>query len=701
MLDTSLTYLKGVGPGKAKLLGEEAQLFTYEELLHYFPFRHVDRTKFHRIAEIADDGQPVQIRGVLRELHTVGEAKRRRMTGTLRDETGSVELVWFTGLHWLERYLQVGTEYVAYGKPNAFNGRYNLVHPEMEPVTEANVQKPRTLQPVYPSTERLKSRGLDSRGLVALQKELFRQLHPRRAEIAETLPPYLMERFRLAGRYPALLRLHFPENEEQLEAAKWRLKFEELFFLQLRLLYGKVRRGAATPGHVFEKVGERFRFFYEKKLPFPLTNAQKRVLREIHADARGGKQMNRLLQGDVGSGKTVVAFMAMLIALDNGFQAALMAPTEILAQQHFESMTALAEGSGVRIGLLTGSTPARRRRELLETLAKGEIDLLIGTHAIIEDWVKFADLGMVVVDEQHRFGVAQRARLWQKSATKPPHVLVMTATPIPRTLAMTLYGDLDVSVIDEMPPGRLPVTTVHKYESHRQRVFGLMREQIEKGHQVYVVYPMIEASETQDELNDLVSGFEAISREFPLPTYAVGIVHGQMKSADKEYEMQRFARRETQILVSTTVIEVGVNIPNATIMVIENADRFGLAQLHQLRGRVGRGGGEALCVLVTGFKLSADARERLKTMCETNNGFEIADVDLRLRGPGNIDGTQQSGMINLRLADLAKDGQLLQLARDTASEILEKDPGLSAPENAPLRATLEKMGKSEGWGKIG
>ncbi len=411
--------------------------------------------------------------------------------------------------------------------------------------------------------------------------------------------------------------------------------------------------------------------------------------------------MNRLLQGDVGSGKTVVAFMAMLIALDNGFQAALMAPTEILAQQHFESMTALAEGSGVRIGLLTGSTPARRRRELLETLAKGETDLLIGTHAIIEDWVKFADLGMVVVDEQHRFGVAQRARLWQKSATKPPHVLVMTATPIPRTLAMTLYGDLDVSVIDEMPPGRLPVTTVHKYESHRQRVFGLMREQIEKGHQVYVVYPMIEASETQDELNDLVSGFEAISREFPLPTYAVGIVHGQMKSADKEYEMQRFARRETQILVSTTVIEVGVNIPNATIMVIENADRFGLAQLHQLRGRVGRGGGEALCVLVTGFKLSADARERLKTMCETNNGFEIADVDLRLRGPGNIDGTQQSGMINLRLADLAKDGQLLQLARDTASEILEKDPGLSAPENAPLRATLEKMGKSEGWGKIG
>jgi ATP-dependent DNA helicase RecG len=701
MLDTALTYLKGVGPGKAKLLGEEIQLFTYGDLLEYFPFRHVDRTRFHQIAEIADDSQPVQVRGILRELHAVGEGKRRRLTATLRDSTGSIDLVWFTGLHWLERALQVGAEYIVYGKPNAFNGRFSLAHPEMEPITEANTQKPRTLQPVYPSTERLKSKGLDSRGLVGLQKELFRQLHPRRAELVETLPAYLLERFRFSGRYAALLRLHFPETEEQLEAAKLRLKFEELFFLQLRLLHGKAKRGAASPGHVFERVGEPFRFFYENKLPFPLTNAQKRVLREIHGDMRSGRQMNRLLQGDVGSGKTVVAFMALLIAIGNGFQGALMAPTEILAHQHYESLCALADGLGLNLGLLTGSTPARQRKTLLGALAEGQLHLLIGTHALLEDWVQFRNLGAVVVDEQHRFGVAQRARLWQKNPVKPPHMLVMTATPIPRTLAMTLYGDLDVSVIDEMPPGRLPVTTMHKYESHRQRVFGMMREQIAKGHQVYVVYPMIEMSETQEELNDLVSGYEAISREFPLPQFAVGIVHGQMKSADKEYEMQRFARRETQILVATTVIEVGVNVPNATIMVIENADRFGLAQLHQLRGRVGRGGGEAICVLVTGFKLSSDARERIKTMCETNNGFEIADVDLRLRGPGNIEGTQQSGIINLRLADLAKDGKVLQLARDTAMEILDQDPALAQPEHSPLRETLEKMGKTEGWGKIG
>jgi len=697
-LDTAIEYLKGVGPQRADVLKKELGVFTAGDLLFHFPFRYIDRTKFHNIRDIQTEGEQYQVKGILRRLETLGDGRAKRLVGTLRDESGAIELVWFQSIQWLERTLKVGKEYVVYGRASVFNGRFNIPHPETEEVTPDNIQSARTFDPVYPSTDKLTQKGLDAKGLRKILRGLLDALTP--ADLPETLPDPLLEVYRLTSRWEALQKIHFPENQRDLDAATRRLKFEELFFLQLRLLQIRRRRKDATKGFVFDKIGDYFNDFFHKKLPFELTGAQKRVLREIRIDLAVGQQMNRLIQGDVGSGKTVVALMTMLMALDNGYQSCLMAPTEILAQQHFTNITELVGDLGVNVGFLSGSIKGKKRTAILEQLAAGEMHIVIGTHALIEDWVAFQKLGLSIIDEQHRFGVEQRAALWKKGAGLPPHVLVMTATPIPRTLAMTLYGDLDVSVIDELPPGRKPITTMHKTEHHRLRVQGFMREEISKGRQVYVVYPMIEETEKVDLLN-LMSGYEALSRDFPPPEYQISIVHGKMKAADKEYEMQRFVKGETHIMVATTVIEVGVNVPNASVMVIENAERFGLSQLHQLRGRVGRGAEQSYCVLMSGYKLSADGRERLQTMVQTNDGFIIAEVDLRLRGPGNMEGTQQSGMLRFHIADLGRDGQILSAARDIAAKILEADPALTAPENARLRAHLEATGKeARVWSRI-
>jgi len=698
MLDTAIEYLKGVGPQRADVLKKELGVFTCGDLLFHFPFRYIDRTKFHRIRDIQTESEQYQIKGILRRLETLGEGRAKRLVGTLRDETGSIELIWFQAIQWLERSLKVGKEYVVFGRAASFNGRFNFSHPEMEEVTAENTQSARTFDPVYPSTDKLTQKGLDAKGLRKLLRTLLDGIA--RPEIPETLPDFMLEAYRLAPRWEALQKIHFPENQLELDAATRRLKFEELFFLQLRLLQIRRRRKDAARGFVFDKIGDYFNRFYHEKLPFELTGAQKRVIREIRTDLAAGQQMNRLVQGDVGSGKTVVALMAMLMAIDNGYQACLMAPTEILAQQHFTNITDLVGDLGISVGFLSGTVKGKKREAILDELASGAMHIVIGTHALVEDWVVFQKLGLVIIDEQHRFGVEQRAALWKKGAGLPPHVLVMTATPIPRTLAMTLYGDLDSSVIDELPPGRKPITTIHKTEQHRLRVQGFMREEIAKGRQVYVVYPMIEETEKADMLN-LMAGYEALSRDFPVPEYQISIVHGKMKAADKEFEMQRFVRGETQIMVATTVIEVGVNVPNASVMVIENADRFGLSQLHQLRGRVGRGAEQSYCVLVTGFKLSADARERLQTMVQTNDGFVIAETDLRLRGPGNMEGTQQSGMLRFLLADLGRDGQILTAAREIAARILEADPVLSAPENRRLLEHLATTGKeARVWSRI-
>ncbi|HNE29146.1 MAG TPA: ATP-dependent DNA helicase RecG, partial [Saprospiraceae bacterium] len=586
-LDTAIEYLRGVGPQRAETLKKELGIFTFGDLLYHFPFRYIDRTRFHRIRDAQTEGEQVQFRGILRRLETLGEGRARRLTGTLRDETGAIELVWFQGIHWLEKNLSVGKEYIVFGRLSEFNGRVNIAHPEMEEANQENTQKARHFDPVYPSTDKLVQKGLDAKGLRKLTRTLLDTLSA--AELPETLPDHLLLAYRLHSRWEALQKIHFPETQAELDAAMRRLKFEELFFLQLRLLQIRTRRKDASRGFVFDKIGDFFNRFYQEKLPFELTGAQKRVVREIRADLASGRQMNRLVQGDVGSGKTVVALMSMLMALDNGHQACLMAPTEILAQQHFTNLTELLGDLGVNIGFLTGNVKGKKREAILAQLASGEMHAVVGTHALIEDWVQFQSLGIAVIDEQHRFGVEQRAKLWAKNrGSLPPHVLVMTATPIPRTLAMTLYGDLDVSVIDELPPGRKPIATSHRTEHHRLRVQGFMKEEIAKGRQVYVVYPMIEETETVD-LQNLMSGYEALSRDFPQPEYQISIVHGKMKAADKDFEMQRFLRRETQIMIATTVIEVGVNVPNASVMVIENADRFGLSQLHQLRGRVGRG----------------------------------------------------------------------------------------------------------------
>lgn len=701
MLEKSIEYVKGVGPQKADLLKKELGIFTLEQLLMNYPFRYIDRSVFHKIGELEANETPVQIRGILRRIDSHGEGTKKRMVGIFRDDTGQIELVWFRGLNWVKQ-LQTGIEYVIYGKVQQFGRNLSITHPELEPLTAKNSSLEPRMDAVYRVTEKMASKRIKSKDLHKIIRNALIPIYKEPEHLPETLPQYLLDSMKLPSRLEALIGIHFPKTLAQKDQARRRFIFEELFFLQLRILQRKSLKQLETKGHLFPHIGGFFNGFYQNNLKFELTGAQKRVLREIRKDLGSGQQMNRLLQGDVGSGKTVVGFMSMLMALDNDFQATLMAPTEILAQQHVESLLKMAEGLDIRIELLTGSIKGVQRRELLEDLAEGRIHILIGTHALIEDAVVFKNLGLVIIDEQHRFGVMQRAKMWKKNAAGPPHILVMTATPIPRTLAMTVYGDLEVSAIDEMPPGRLPIQTSHKFESSRLWVFGQIKEQIAKGHQVYIVYPLIEESESEAlaEIKNLMEGYESILREFPQPQYQISVVHGRQKAEDKDYEMQRFAKGETQILMATTVIEVGVNVPNATLMVIENAERFGLAQLHQLRGRVGRGGGEAYCILMTGYKLSKEGRFRMKTMCKTTDGFEIAEADLKLRGPGSIDGTQQSGILNLRLADLAKDGRILQTARNLAKEIVAQDPLFEKPENLPLKRELLHAQKQRTFSKI-
>lgn len=696
VLLTPVEYLKGVGPSRADVLKKELSIFTWGDLLQHYPFRYIDKTRFYTISEIVPDMQHIQVVGILTHKEMAGKARGRRLIARFEDNTGAMELIWFRGLKWIDSYLKTGQRYVVFEKPAFYNGKVSMVHPEMELLSENRKEFNTALQPVYPSTEKLKKFSLESKGIMRLQHAVLTEAGNR---IPESLPAYLLERYRLPAKQEALRHIHFPPSAQALARAQARLKFEELFFIQLRLLFYKQVRSRRFKGIVFNKVGNRFNSFYKEKLPFALTGAQKRVLREIREDTRSGFQMNRLLQGDVGSGKTVIALMSMLLAIDNGWQACMMAPTELLAVQHYHSVRRLLQGMDLPVGLLTGSSPQSERKILLQQLEEGSLPLLIGTHALIEEAVQFRRLGLAVVDEQHRFGVEQRARLWKKS-DQVPHVLVMTATPIPRTLAMTVYGDLDVSVIDELPAGRKPVVTSHRYESGRLRVLGFLKEQIGAGRQVYIVYPLIEESEKLDLLN-LMEGYDQIVRAFPRPEYQVSIVHGKMKPAEKEFEMRRFQKGETQLMVATTVIEVGVDVPNASVMVIENAERFGLSQLHQLRGRVGRGAEQSYCILMTGNKLSKEARVRLETMVRTNDGFEIAETDLKLRGPGDLQGTRQSGMLELRLANLAKDQHILAEARGCVQQVLEDDPELLLPENKILKQfLLHRHKKGEFWEKI-
>ncbi len=697
LFQTPIEYLKGVGTARADVLKKELAIKTFEDLLQHFPFRHIDRTRFYKIKDIQQDLPYVQVIARLTHKELLGEKHTKRLVAQVQDDTGVMELVWFQGIKWAEKSLIVGKAYILFGKPGSFNGKAQMSHPEFDLYSPETIQRKgnMTLQPVYSSTEKLKQFTLDSKGIQKLVTGLLEQ-HAR--EIQENLPLYLINKFKLMGRADAYRNIHFPEDAIKLAEARHRLKFEELFFLQLKLLKNKLLRVQKFKGNVFDKVGPCFNEFYHNKLPFELTNAQKKVLKEIRLDTQRGVQMNRLLQGDVGSGKTVVALMSMLIAIDNGFQTCIMAPTEILANQHYQTIKSLVGDDFVEVALLTGSTKPKDRKVLHEKLENGQLKILIGTHALIEDKVQYQNLGMVVIDEQHRFGVEQRAKLWRKN-TIPPHILVMTATPIPRTLAMTLYGDLDVSVIDELPAGRKPIKTVHLYESSRLRMFGLMKEEIAKGRQVYIVYPLIQESEKLD-LKNLMDGFETISREFPLPQYRISVVYGKIKPDEKEFEMQRFVRGETQIMVATTVIEVGVNVPNASVMIIENAERFGLSQLHQLRGRVGRGAEQSYCILMSKEKLSPEGRIRLNTMVRTNNGFEIAETDLQLRGPGNIEGTQQSGLLDLKVADLTADQELLMQARKCVEDIFAVDPQLAAPENQILNLAFQTKNAGLSWDKI-
>jgi ATP-dependent DNA helicase RecG len=695
ILYTPLEFLTGVGPQRAAALREEFGLSTVKDLLQHYPFRYIDRSDTVAIGTLNTAADYIQIRGILGPLKEEGIGAAHRVRSTLRDETGVVELIWFKGVKWVLQNLVPGAEYLAYGKPGEYKGHINMPHPELERLTPGSVIQ-KYLQPVYSSTEKLSRKGLNSRGI---EKLIETALSLSRKEIPETLSEEICSRFKFLSKADAVYLIHRPRNFEDVQQALRRLKFEELFYIQLELLLKKELRAKEVIGFRFESVAETFMTFYEKHLPFQLTDAQKRVLKEIRRDMRSGTQMNRLLQGDVGSGKTIVAALAALIAIDNGYQVSIMAPTEILANQHYESFSAMFGEMPVSVELLTGSTKTARRRAIDEASQSGALNILIGTHALLEDKVKFKNIGLAIIDEQHRFGVAQRAKLWKKN-TLPPHVLVMTATPIPRTLAMTLYGDLDVSVIDELPPGRKPVKTSHAYDSARLRIFGFMEDQIKQGRQVYVVYPLIEESATLD-LKDLMDGYESIVRRFPLPEYQISIVHGRMKPADKEWEMNRFVKGQTQIMVATTVIEVGVNVPNASVMVIESAQRFGLSQLHQLRGRVGRGADQSHCILVSDVKLSREARLRLETMCETNDGFKIAETDLKLRGPGDLMGTQQSGILDLKLANLATDTIILQYARNIVLDLLEEDPRLQLPKNAPIAAhTRELIKDKPNWSRI-
>ncbi|SEL74967.1 ATP-dependent DNA helicase RecG [Parapedobacter koreensis] len=693
---TPIEYLKGVGPSRAEVLKSELNVHTFGDLLKHYPFRYIDRTQFHKIQQVHPDMPAAQVIGRLTHLEEIGERKGKRLVGHFKDDTGIMELVWFQSISWLKKSLKVGAAYVIYGRPSVFNNQLSMTHPEMELYHPGVKQAGNmSLQPVYNSTEKLKKFTLDSRGIQKLQVALLESIAH---QLQEALPDYLLHEHRLMPLPSALVAIHFPRDQQELAQAIHRLKFDELFFIQLKLLKNKLLNTHKFKGHHFDVVGNRFNTFYNEHLPFSLTNAQKRVIKEIRKDTASGAQLNRLVQGDVGSGKTVVALMSMLLAVDNGFQACLMAPTEILAQQHYHSIKKLLGEGIASVQLLTGSVAKKDRRIIHTQLEDGTLDILVGTHALIEDTVRFKNLGFVVIDEQHRFGVEQRAKLWRKNST-PPHMLVMTATPIPRTLAMTLYGDLDISVIDELPAGRKPIKTLHLYESSRLRMFGFMKEEITKGRQVYIVYPLIKESEKIDLLY-LEAGLETLMNEFPLPQYRISIVHGKMPVKDKEFEMQRFVKGETQIMVATTVIEVGVDVPNASVMVIENAERFGLSQLHQLRGRVGRGAEQSYCILMSGSKLSKESKLRLETMVRTNDGFEIAEVDLQLRGPGDIAGTQQSGVLDLKLADLTTDQALLTEVRNSVIGIFEADGQLAKPENARLREYLTEREPTVAWEKI-
>ncbi len=693
ILLTPIEYLKGVGPNRADLLKKEIGVYTFEDLLFYFPFRYVNRSVFHRVADLPGLNGPAQLKGRIVELKETGKGHSKRLTAKFQDESGMIDLVWFKGANWIKKSIKINEEIIVYGKAKLYGAKWNIPHPEMSTVDDSTSTG---FQPVYSSTEKLSSAGLNTKGIEKLVKTLLPQVE---GIYEEFLPTSVMEQYKLIPVNQALSWIHNPASEEEARIAQFRLKFEELFFLQMELLVRKHISMNRSKGFVFAEVGEVFNTFYKEHIPFELTDAQKRVLKEIRKDMYSGHHMNRLLQGDVGSGKTLVALLTMLLALDNGYQAALMAPTEILANQHFDSISEMLKEMDVQVALLTGSTKKKDRVGIHEGLEDGSIDILIGTHALLEKTVQFKNLGVAVIDEQHRFGVAQRAKMWKKNKL-PPHVLIMTATPIPRTLAMTFYGDLDVSVIDELPPGRKPVTTMHRYESHRLRLFGFLKEQIKMGRQIYIVYPLIKESEKLD-LANLMDGYEAITRSFPLPDYKVSIVHGQMKPDDKDFEMNRFVKGETDIMVATTVIEVGVNVPNATVMVIESAERFGLSQLHQLRGRVGRGADQSYCILMTGDALSEESKKRMQTMVHTNDGFEIAEVDLQLRGPGDIMGTQQSGLLNLKIANIATDGHLVSVTRDAAKKILTIDPALEMEQNTGIRKRmLDVLNSKPDWGRI-
>jgi len=693
-LRTPIEYLKGVGPKRAELLNKEAGIRTFKDLLYYFPFRYIDRTRYYKISELPQLDVPVQLKGRIIHVAEVKVGKKSRLTAKFQDETGIIDLVWFQGAKWIIPLLKPNTVFQIYGKAKLFGNSFSIPHPEI--VEYELIKNDVGLEAVYSSTEKLSHNGFTSKGIGKIVANLLLQL---KGKINEVLPTNYLSELNLIEREASLFQIHQPKDEAFIQKAQFRLKFDELFFLQLELLMRKQISLNKKNGFIFKEVGEVFNDFYNKYLPFELTGAQKRVLKEIRKDLLTGSHMNRLVQGDVGSGKTLVALLSMLIGIGNGFQSALMAPTEILANQHFVTIKELLSELDVNVELLTGSVRKKARESIHEGLESGRIDILIGTHALIEDKVKFKNLGFVVIDEQHRFGVAQRARLWKKNTT-PPHVLIMTATPIPRTLAMTFYGDLDVSVIDELPPGRKPITTHHKFEANRLSVFGFIKSEIEKGRQIYIVYPLIKESETLDYKN-LMDGYEAISHYFPLPDYCVSIVHGQMKAADKEFEMQRFIKGETQIMVATTVIEVGVNVPNASVMVIESAERFGLSQLHQLRGRVGRGAEKSFCVLMTGDKLSKESKKRMATMVRTNDGFEISEVDLELRGPGDIMGTQQSGVLDLKIADLSRDSQIVVLARDYARKLLNEDELLQNPLHENIKIELKEIMLSKpNWSRI-
>ena len=693
-LNTKIEYLKGVGSKKADILRKEINISTYYDLLYYFPYRYVDKTHYVKISEIQSSEIYIQVVGKIVDTELIGNGRSTRLVAKLADDTGVIDLVFFKGLKWVKESLIVGNYYVIFGKPTLFNNEYNFAHPEFESLVSHQQQEAEKFSPQYNTSEKMKNSFLNSKAISKLTKTLIQNID----YLPETLPKYLINQLNLISYDEALKQIHFPKNPELLERAKTRLKFEELFFLQLENQVMKNHRVEKSKGFVFSVVGENFNNFYKNHLPFSLTNAQQRAIKEIRNDMRTSHQMNRLLQGDVGSGKTIVGLFSMLIAIDNGFQATMIAPTEILAQQHFNSISKYMSQMPIRVELLTGSTKLKERKKIFPKLIEGEINILIGTHAILEDNVVFNNLGLCIIDEQHRFGVEQRAKMWKKNST-PPHILVMTATPIPRTLAMTVYGDLDSSVLDELPPGRKPIKTLHIYDSSRLKLFSFMHKEIAQGRQIYIVYPLIKESEKLD-LKDLMDGYESIVREFPLPNYQISIVHGQMKPADKDFEMDRFKNGKTNIMVSTTVIEVGVDVPNASVMVIENAERFGLSQLHQLRGRVGRGADQSYCILVSSYKLSSEAQTRIQTMCNTNDGFEIAEVDLRLRGPGEITGTKQSGILDLKIADIVKDEKLLKLARYLAMGIIDKDPSLSSVDNQILRQHFNNKKSLKDYSKI-